>query len=46
VGALVAHMHQQRALARDYFTAAFTQFATPENGQLFKQLFKTKSHNK
>jgi len=46
VGALVAHMHQQRAQARDYFTAAFTQFATSENQQLFKQLFKIKSPHK
>ncbi|MBX3058662.1 MAG: CHAD domain-containing protein [Anaerolineae bacterium] len=40
VGALVAHLHQQRAQARDKFSAAFTQFATPENRRLFKQLFK------
>lgn len=46
VGALVAHMHQQRAQARDFFTTAFTQFATPENQQLFKQLFKIKSHHR
>ncbi len=40
VGALVAHLHQQRAQAREQFSAAFTQFATPENRRLFKQLFK------
>lgn len=42
VGALVAHLHQQREQARDKFSTAFTQFATPENRRLFKQLFKTK----
>ncbi|MBL1127508.1 MAG: CHAD domain-containing protein [Chloroflexi bacterium] len=43
VGALVAHLHQQRAQARDKFSDAFTQFATPENRRLFKKLFKVES---
>ncbi|HRQ40245.1 MAG TPA: CHAD domain-containing protein [Chloroflexota bacterium] len=40
VGALVSHLHQERAQARERFSAAFTQFATPDNRRLFKQLFK------
>ncbi len=43
VGALVAHLHQQREQAREKFSDAFTQFATPENQHLFKQLFKAEA---
>jgi CHAD domain-containing protein len=45
MGALVAHLHQQRAQARELFTAAFTQFAIPQNRQLLRQLFKEPCSN-
>ncbi len=40
IGALVAHLHGQRAQAREKFSEAFAQFAVKGNRQLFKRLFK------
>lgn len=40
VGALIATFYEQRTQAKALFGEIFTEFAAPQNRQLFKQLFK------